>query len=103
VSGGHVFASLALQAETSCGLKSDGTAYCWGNNSLGQAGVGHTGLVRVPTAVQGGLRFTQLTAGFEVTCGLVDPGISWCWGPNSDGQVGDGTLTPALIPTRTRF
>ena len=50
-----------------CGLKNDGSATCWGDNTHGQS-----------TALSG--TFTQLSAGRFHTCGLKSDGSAVCWG-----------------------
>ncbi len=40
VEGGLTFSSLAASGETSCGITTDGLAYCWGSNARGVLGNG---------------------------------------------------------------
>ena len=64
-----------------CGVKGNGAAYCWGDNSFGQLGIaGNVRETRVPTAVAGGLSFRSVHAGMESTCGLDTGGALYCWG-----------------------
>ena len=56
-----------------CGLKSDGTVACWGDNTYGQS---------TPPAGA----FTQVSAGYNHTCGLKSDGTVACWGDNTYGQ-----------------
>jgi alpha-tubulin suppressor-like RCC1 family protein len=56
VAGGHAFGSLSAAAgwgDHSCGLATDGTAYCWGANVEGELGNGSTNPSNVPTKVAG--------------------------------------------------
>lgn len=39
VSGGHVFAEIAVAGGAACGRKSNGEVWCWGRNNEGQLGV----------------------------------------------------------------
>jgi alpha-tubulin suppressor-like RCC1 family protein len=91
----------------SCGIATDGTAYCWGYNHRGQLGVGDTGDVFVPIPVQTPVTLTGLTTGMWHTCGLSADGTAYCWGMNEHGQLGDGTLgerwLPAAVATNIRF
>ncbi|MEO5842455.1 MAG: RCC1 repeat-containing protein, partial [Acidimicrobiales bacterium] len=73
-----------------CALTSDGSAYCWGYNGMGQLGDGTTTDRKVPTPVSGTTKFTRLAAGRYFTCGLTSAGATWCWGDNSSGQLGNG-------------
>jgi alpha-tubulin suppressor-like RCC1 family protein len=99
VSGGVHFSSLIPGASHTCGMTAGGTAYCWGRNSEGQAGLGASAGVTVPTAVLGGVVFTSLTGGFNNTCGTVSTGAAYCWGSNVQGAVGDGTTSKRTVPT----
>jgi alpha-tubulin suppressor-like RCC1 family protein len=98
-----------------CALTKSGAAYCWGNNELGQLGVGTragpeycpdgyllTGSFAcstVPAPVAGGFTFTAVTAGRGHACALAASGAAYCWGDNSSGQLGDGTTSTRISPT----
>jgi alpha-tubulin suppressor-like RCC1 family protein len=101
VTGGLTFVALVAGVYHTCGLTSDGAAYCWGVNGNGQLGIGEGPSRSVPTPVGGGLRFTSLAAGQFHTCGVAGTGVAYCWGSNRNGQLGDGTTTdrpqPALV------
>lgn len=98
---------LAASALHTCGLSSDGTAYCWGANPYGELGTTAT-LTQTcnampcsptPVLVAGGLHFQSISAGEESTCGLTTTGIGYCWGNNDFGQLGNGTQASAAAPT----
>ena len=76
----------------SCGLVSDGTAYCWGRNFFGALGTGDTTSHASPTPVAGGLQFSSIAIAELSSCGLTQAGAAYCWGDNRDGQVG---ISPA--------
>lgn len=98
VGGGRTFAQLAAGGAHTCGLTSDGTAYCWGNNATGQLG-DNTATQRVaPVAVATDLKFAALDLGAAHTCGLTAAGIAHCWGSNTRGQLGDATTNNRLVP-----
>jgi alpha-tubulin suppressor-like RCC1 family protein len=106
VVGGHVFktitAGLSAGFDRTCGLTTDGAAYCWGDNTYGQLGTGDSTQRIAPTPVQGGLVFASLSAGAVETCGLTSGGTAYCWGDNSTnggGELGDGTTTDRVTPT----
>jgi len=56
---GGPWASLTAGGYTTCGILTSGQAQCWGNNALGQAGVGSTSSSSIPTPTDlaGGLTF----------------------------------------------
>jgi hypothetical protein len=84
--------SLSAGVYNTCGVTRGGAAYCWGDNSYGQLGIGvndqllwsHTS----PLAVTGGLAFVTVRARGQVTCGLTASGEAYCWGRNDSGQLG---------------
>ena len=101
LSGRPFFDSLASGDYYSCGLKADGTAWCWGENPSGETGTGAAGgTVPAPAQVVGGLTFTQIVAGHHHTCALAVGGTAYCWGLNSSGQLGDSTTVNRSAPTR---
>jgi hypothetical protein len=98
VEGGLVFVDLASGRQHSCGLTSEGTAYCWGDNDQGQLGNGTQADSIRPGAVSGGHQFESLAAGDDHTCGLTSTGEALCWGSNARGALGDGTFDQSLVP-----
>jgi alpha-tubulin suppressor-like RCC1 family protein len=96
------WSSLSAGWYHTCGLMSDGAAYCWGNNQSGQLGHGDTLAAVAPVPVSGGLTFVSLTADGSATCGVTSVGAAYCWGDNSSGQLGNGvrdSLTGGLRTT----
>ncbi|MEP6493936.1 MAG: hypothetical protein ABJF01_14740 [bacterium] len=101
VSGGFTFESLGLPdiGTFACGLRDDGTAYCWGSNFFGQLGDGTIGTDRsTPTAVAGGLKLHSLSVGEAHVCGLTADSVAHCWGDNGIGAFGDGTIKGSASP-----
>jgi uncharacterized protein YjdB len=91
--------SVSLGATHTCGLRSDGTAFCWGDGSTGALGRGDTVSAPRPRRVTGGLVFSQLSAGDHLTCGLTPPGVAYCWGLNQWLQTGTTGAAPCAFPT----
>ncbi len=115
VGGGFVFTDVvATHGSTSCGLTSDGTAYCWGYGNGGRLGTGTTTNVTTPTPMAGGLHFASLGDGYASNhhCGITTSGDTYCWGANGDAQLGDGnggvtrqevSLVPVKVAGNIRF
>ncbi len=83
-----------------CGIRTDGTTWCWGDNSKGQLGVRHDRVRKLPVQVGTSVDWVSLTAGFAHTCGTQVDGTAWCWGYNATGQLGDGTTTTSRTPVQ---
>ena len=86
-----VFASVSAGGFHTCGVTTDGDAYCWGWNGWGQLGNGMASVKpgTTPDPVAGGLTFTSVSAGGFHTCGVTTDGTTYCWGRNEDGQLGN--------------
>ncbi|MBK7585763.1 MAG: hypothetical protein IPI67_36950 [Myxococcales bacterium] len=80
-----------------CAVKVDGTLWCWGANSHGQAGVGTKADQLLPAQVASGV--SEVATGDERTCAVKTDGTLWCWGAitSSDGTYVDKTF-PEQIP-----
>jgi len=95
-------------AENTCALTTSGQAYCWGDNSYGELGVGPVsgpvasptfgGISAVPVAVQGGHTFSSLAVGDGFSCGLDSTGQALCWGFDRWGQLGRGSAAGDFRP-----
>jgi alpha-tubulin suppressor-like RCC1 family protein len=88
----------------SCGITSDGTAYCWGSNDLGQLGDGTTTGKLVPTPVATSDKFVAIGAGDTFSCAMRADRKVLCWGDNALGQLGSGVAggfssTPVEVPS----
>lgn len=91
-----------------CGIRTDGVAFCWGSNEYGQLGTtapipDECGFACTKTQmpVAGGLRFAQISAGETTTCGVTVDQALYCWGDNRRAQLGTGKLEE-IIPVPTR-
>jgi len=87
----------------SCAIGSDGKAYCWGYNNLGQLGNNSTSSAPTPVvvsqgAVPTGVTLKSISVGIQHVCAVGSNGKAYCWGYNGDGQLGDGSYTQAYTP-----
>jgi alpha-tubulin suppressor-like RCC1 family protein len=77
----------------SCGLTTNGVAYCWGSH-LGGNSV-------TPVPVPGAPAFASITlGGVAHACGITPGGVTYCWGDNYGGALGDGSTTSSPTPVR---
>ncbi len=102
--------SVSVGAVHTCGLKADGTAFCWGSNRYGQLGVLKTdttcgsGATKYPCSVRPqrvelNAKFAMISAGQNHTCGITTLREAYCWGANDQGQL--GSVSPGgPIPAR---
>ncbi|MBM2615450.1 hypothetical protein JIG36_07710 [Actinoplanes sp. LDG1-06] len=83
-----------------CGVRSDTTMYCWGQNAFSQIGLGASSTpVTTPTAVTT-TGWVQVSAGFQHACALRTDTKVYCWGSDGSGRLGGGGGAPqALSPT----
>ena len=109
VAGNLTFVTLsASDNESTCGVTTSGTAYCWGKNGSGELGAATTQICdsmacsTTPIAVAGGLAFVTISAAQQYTCGVTSGGDAYCWGDNSFGQLGNGTMAPSTMPVPVR-
>ena len=97
------FTTISGWSGTTCGVATDGVAFCWGVNDHGQGGSGARpcGMYpcnRTPTAVGGPVRFTGVSAGEYLTCGVARDGAVYCWGiPAGDTDDVQGSGRPARM------
>ena len=97
-----VVTQLAAGFRHTCALRSDGTVWCWGDNTTGQLGDATTTQALTPVRVVGITTATQITTGFRHSCALLADNNVRCWGDNSQAQLGTGAITaPRLTPVQT--
>lgn len=99
--------SLAMyQYEHTCAALTDGTAWCWGENGLGQLGNGTTTTSYSPVQVLGPAGvgvladLVDIHAGGRFTCAAKSNGTLWCWGYGANGRLGNGTGTTSYTPVQ---
>lgn len=99
-------ADVAMNGSHVCARLFDGTMKCWGDNSIGQLGIGdspgpeicdpglHNPCSTIPIPVTG------ITASVDIspTCSVLSDGSVRCWGDNDDGQLGNGTTESSRSP-----
>ncbi|MDD5649632.1 MAG: hypothetical protein PHF86_04330 [Candidatus Nanoarchaeia archaeon] len=97
--GNHQFIKISTSYSysagtiTTVGLKSNGEAWSWGYNGIGQLGTGNTTSTSSPVKVIGNHSFIYVHSGHQYlglssTFGIKSNGEAWCWGCNSYGALG---------------
>ncbi len=84
----------------SCALLDNGQVKCWGENTMGQLGLGHTDPIGDGAGEMGddlnavdlgtGRTATYISAGRYHACAILDDNTLKCWGANESGQLGLG-------------
>jgi alpha-tubulin suppressor-like RCC1 family protein len=97
IAGGVMFA---------CAVKTDGTVWCWGNNTAGALGpnVALGGSVTTPVQIPipAGKPVSEIAAGMSHVCAVSAMGGLYCWGSNQSGQLGIGTTVSTATPVLVR-
>jgi len=91
--------SVAAGLYHACAITAAGGVKCWGDNSVGQLGIGTNAWTVHPTDVTGlASGVVALAAGSYHTCALTTAGAMKCWGSNGAGQLGDDSTTTRYAP-----
>ena len=84
---------VATSGSHTCAVLMNGAIRCWGQNTDGQLGYGHTDRVLVPSLagdVEVGGKVAQVATGSGHTCAVLDSGAVRCWGFGESGRLGYG-------------
>ncbi len=100
VSGLTSVVQIAAGQSHAIAVKGDGTVWTWGENSLGQLGVGSTADSNVPVQVGGLPAIAAVGAGQSHAFAIGTDGSVWAWGVNSQYQLGDASTTNRLLPVQ---
>ena len=104
VAGDVRFRQIVVGTRQACGIATDGSGWCWGNNEGGELGIGSLGgRFALPREIVGGLEFTSLALA-DHSCGLTVNRNLYCWGITYGGALGIGVAGPGVrtVPTRVR-
>ena len=98
------YAQVAGMTEATCGLRKDGTVWCWGSNSVGQLGTTKVALGgNAPAAFQVELpvnNIVSIDGGGSHACAIDANGGLYCWGGNASGQIGKGLAGTTSAPAK---
>jgi alpha-tubulin suppressor-like RCC1 family protein len=93
--------SIAASQHHSCGVRGDGTLWCWGKNPYLEIGAADaTRSFLIPTQVGTDVDWAEVGAGWFHGCALKRDGRLSCWGRAIEGQLGQGGGNPVRVPTR---
>ena len=98
---GHVWLTTSAGYGHTCGIRTDRTLWCWGDNGYGQLGMGdYIHRWRAPTQIGTDTDWAHVESGGAYTCGIRTDRTLWCWGDNRYGQLGLGDTNPHVVPVR---
>jgi hypothetical protein len=86
------WAQISAGVTHTCGLRTDGTVWCWGDT--------YPMWSQYPTQVGTDSDWISISSGYKSACGLKVDHSLWCWGDDDDGQLGDGTRNSTQTPVR---
>ena len=102
VAGGTNWKQVTIGYVHASAIKTDGTLWTWGSNSLGQLGDNTTVNKSSPvTTVAGGTNWKQVACGAYQTAAIKTDGTLWTWGSNFGGALGDNTTVSKSSPVTT--
>ena len=105
--GDNTAKKISVGASHTCAILNDYSVACWGNNIVGQLGVGDNTARNEPTGVNLGTSRTAtgISTGSHHTCALLDDKSVVCWGFNGNGALGDRSIShrtgPVAVPLGT--
>jgi alpha-tubulin suppressor-like RCC1 family protein len=91
VVGGYRWRQVDADGGRTCGVTTDGRAFCWGDGTEGQNGDGTRSIRTAPSRVAGDRLYRAVSTGHFHTCAVATDNRAYCWGGNPFGQLGDGT------------
>ena len=102
ISGGTNWKLVSSGAYHTAAIKTDGTLWTWGYNSLGA--LGDNTAVNKSSPVQtiaAGTNWKLVSGGAFHTTAIKTDGTLWTWGYNNNGQLGDNTRVNKSSPVQT--
>jgi hypothetical protein len=94
---GDTYSTISAGKWHTMAIKSDGSLWAWGNNSVGgQLGDGTTTDRYAPVHVMDNV--AQVSAGEYHTMAIKNDGSLWAWGVNVRGQLGDSSTDRKSTP-----
>ena len=101
--GGTTWYRVASGKDFKIALKTDKTAWAWGNNSHGQLGTNTSTNISAPSQINNNnlKEYAEISAGSRFTASIKTDGSLWCWGENKFGQLGNNTANDKSSPVQT--
>jgi alpha-tubulin suppressor-like RCC1 family protein len=97
--GSTIWSQVSSGDLSTCGIRTNNTLWCWGDDSRGQLGIGNYTGKPDPTQIAGTI-WATVSVGVAHACATRTDGTLWCWGHNDEGEVGNGTVTAQPSPVQ---
>ncbi|WP_112236813.1 cutinase family protein [Kribbella monticola] len=81
-------------------IRTDGTAWAWGEGYFGKLGNGSTSDSNVPVQVSNLTGITAIAAGGDSGYALRNDGTVWAWGNGYVGSLGNGSTADSSVPVQ---
>jgi alpha-tubulin suppressor-like RCC1 family protein len=96
---GTSWSAVSASDGHTCGIRTDGSLWCWGSNNIGQLGNGTTDASSAMEQVASPWTWTAVSANRYTTCAVRSDGTLWCWGygPGPSPQQIGGTTSWASV------
>ncbi|MEC8997755.1 MAG: putative Ig domain-containing protein, partial [Candidatus Thermoplasmatota archaeon] len=93
---GRTAVAISAGYSHTCALLDNLSLACWGDNGVGELGIGSNGDVDTSAEMGSGLqaadlpttRLQSVVAGYTHTCAIIDDGTVRCWGEDDNGRLG---------------
>ncbi len=96
------FTTLDLGQDDSCGLRADGSLWCWGSPGNGKlTGSPNGPSLEAPTQIGSDTDWIAVSTDVFTTCAIKRSLALYCWGRNVEGQLGVGDTNDRATPTPT--
>ncbi|MES0490666.1 MAG: hypothetical protein ABUK01_11770 [Leptospirales bacterium] len=87
--GSSTWTKVSAGYDFSIGIKSDGTLWAWGLNSVYQLGLNDTTLRSSPTKIGSAKNWATVSAGYDHAFAINNSAKLFAWGSNTTGELGD--------------
>ncbi len=77
-----------IDGNSTCAVITGGHIACWGDNALGQLGIGNNTNQPTPVAIPNFAGAVQVATSGNHTCSRMSDGKVYCWGSNTTGELG---------------
>ncbi|HUS30718.1 MAG TPA: hypothetical protein VMZ53_19545 [Kofleriaceae bacterium] len=89
---------------SACAIRSDRTAWCWGDNDAENVAMGAAHPQTTPLAISLPQNVNYIAPATSSTCAVLSDSTTWCWGANNEGQSAlPNNMMGPLPPTNSNF